>query len=1040
MKNTIFVSAGAGSGKTHRLTQEVVNAIKNYNYRGDEFILTTFTDAAASELREKVRSALYEDHLYDAAVNIDNSAIGTIHSIANQFVVRYWYLLGISPNMKIMPQEELNKFAAQSLSSLSEEDDLVFFERMQKALYLCVYDQKKGKNVPDKDFWKKDLDEIISKMVEMRIDEKQLEQSKEFSLILLSESFVWDDEYTFPKDIVAKAIKNATTIAEKTKDARKSEKVEELIDSLKKYNKEDGSEFPIHELFKLADVCTKKTPKYLQESCSEELRFFEDLLKKIPVSKYVREIAETYIEKIFGLALKWHNTYNEFKTERCMLDYNDLLAKFNELLDNEMVVEELRSRYKMALIDEFQDCSPLQVDIFDRLSEIMDKSIWVGDIKQAIYGFRGTNPELIKKVIEEVRLRKNGNDIDPLLYCWRSSNVVINIVNDIFIKVFGDSLEKSLVELSYPPKDIDKRDSRPNEKKPLYWHLDASREEVRLNILAQKIKKIVEKGDYKYSDIAILHKGNSKNCVASLRKNGIPVNVKQGLFTENENPISDFITAVISVVAYPNDDLSKAIIANKIENKYAVSKILSDRLSQQSMVNIQQPKFIERLLEVGKIVGNQSVKSAVETVIVEMNLLDVIKRIDPKARGYNYYSALLNKAEEYETHCKTIGFASTLTGFAMYIKESPIALMGNEEGVTVTTYHSSKGLEWPCVILCDLDKSPVEDKYLLWGVKTKSSADYTQLCLMPRLGELCNDDRKASMKDLDFYTELYKSDLEEHKRQMYVGMTRAREQLILTHSGKNQPEWFKSIGCPMGFNTSDFKWAQQEWGYELCTENEKVNEEGEDKSGKIVEFNALKQPETRKEFIVKKVSPSMVKKTEKVKGVEKITSFGDRLSIVANDKKDSTIGNFIHHLMYLWNDDENIVALIENLAKEYGVSVNVKLLLDAIRKFWNCLEEKYGMATSIEREVPFTLRMDDGRIAHGEIDLVYRTETGDVLIDYKTYQGAVSHLTEEGHKFNAMKYSGQIELYRNALSCRGRIIRDNLICYMSLGTIIRVEF
>ena len=114
MKNTTFVSAGAGSGKTYRLTQEVVNAIKNYKYRGDELIMTTYTTLAANELREEVRSALYKEHLYEAAVNIDNSAIGTIHSIANQFVSRYWYLLGISPNMNIMPQEEQKRFATQS--------------------------------------------------------------------------------------------------------------------------------------------------------------------------------------------------------------------------------------------------------------------------------------------------------------------------------------------------------------------------------------------------------------------------------------------------------------------------------------------------------------------------------------------------------------------------------------------------------------------------------------------------------------------------------------------------------------------------------------------------------------------------------------------------------------------------------------------------------------------------------------------------------------------------------------------------------------
>ena len=92
MKNTTFVSAGAGSGKTYRLTQEVVNAIKNYKYRGDELIMTTYTTLAANELREEVRSALYKEHLYEAAVNIDNYNNG----------VNFYYMFAVRVFLHLM--------------------------------------------------------------------------------------------------------------------------------------------------------------------------------------------------------------------------------------------------------------------------------------------------------------------------------------------------------------------------------------------------------------------------------------------------------------------------------------------------------------------------------------------------------------------------------------------------------------------------------------------------------------------------------------------------------------------------------------------------------------------------------------------------------------------------------------------------------------------------------------------------------------------------------------------------------------------------
>ena len=97
MKNTTFVSAGAGSGKTHRLTQDIARMISDGTCKAEEIILTTFTETAAKELREKVRSTLYSKGLYEAAMNIDNAAIGTIHSIGSLVGGRGFLIERVSP-------------------------------------------------------------------------------------------------------------------------------------------------------------------------------------------------------------------------------------------------------------------------------------------------------------------------------------------------------------------------------------------------------------------------------------------------------------------------------------------------------------------------------------------------------------------------------------------------------------------------------------------------------------------------------------------------------------------------------------------------------------------------------------------------------------------------------------------------------------------------------------------------------------------------------------------------------------------------------
>ena len=138
MKNTTFVSAGAGSGKTYRLTQDIAQMITDGKCKAEEIILTTYTEAAAKDLREKVRSTLYSKGLYEAAMNIDNAAIGTIHSIAYQFVSRYWYLLGISANVSIMDTEGSKFCISQSLASLPTEDDLLLFDTMCRSFNLTI--------------------------------------------------------------------------------------------------------------------------------------------------------------------------------------------------------------------------------------------------------------------------------------------------------------------------------------------------------------------------------------------------------------------------------------------------------------------------------------------------------------------------------------------------------------------------------------------------------------------------------------------------------------------------------------------------------------------------------------------------------------------------------------------------------------------------------------------------------------------------------------------------------------------------------------
>jgi ATP-dependent exoDNAse (exonuclease V) beta subunit len=133
-------------------------------------------------------------------------------------------------------------------------------------------------------------------------------------------------------------------------------------------------------------------------------------------------------------------------------------------------------------------------------------------------------------------------------------------------------------------------------------------------------------------------------------------------------------------------------------------------------------------------------------------------------------------------------------------------------------------------------------------------------------------------------------------------------------------------------------------------------------------------------------------------------------------------------------------ALIDRLAANYGVAVDSKELSTSVRNFWAWIHNEYGTAVATERELPFSYIRDNGQYVDGEIDLVYRTATKTILVDYKTHQGKVSSILDKGDTKNYVgKYSGQIALYEEALTRAGRKVDDRLICYLSLGTAVRMK-
>ena len=119
MGNIKFINAGAGSGKTTTLTVMFHECLKK-GARPSEFILTTYTKAAADEFRSRIKAKLKEGDMNDVLPLVDSAHIGTIHSIAQSYIEKYWYLLDMSPSLSVLEEYEKVKFVNSFLESVAD--------------------------------------------------------------------------------------------------------------------------------------------------------------------------------------------------------------------------------------------------------------------------------------------------------------------------------------------------------------------------------------------------------------------------------------------------------------------------------------------------------------------------------------------------------------------------------------------------------------------------------------------------------------------------------------------------------------------------------------------------------------------------------------------------------------------------------------------------------------------------------------------------------------------------------------------------------
>ena len=1063
MERVTYISAGAGSGKTYKLTHLLAEHIANGDVEPEKVILTTYTKKAAAEFREKAKSVLYEDGkenpmLYEAAARLEQASIGTVHAVANSFVQKYWYYLGLSPQQKVIAEEDVNFYISQSLAELPTEEEIKFLNHFRYQFGIekqrVPGDPSKG-SYADYGYWKDLLVQVIKKSETFGVID--LAESRQKSIDIVRSLYLGNMTMPTAEEIVVVIKELLDAISKAT--FKKEETRIQVAESIKKYESvpQNLSFFWIKDFKEaLSDVVSRKTVAKLAPKAvalNGEINIWN-----CPI---VRTMNERLVNTIFDMAERWKNGYEQYKSQNHLLDYDDMERYMLELLKRDDVRDDISSSYEYLFVDEFQDSSPIQVQIFDELSKLMKKSYWVGDYKQAIYGFRGTDTELVKAVVDSISRGQDGNLLaSPLDTCWRSEPAITNMVNHVFVPVFEkDGLKENMVRLEPKTKNAD--DSVVNEPLRL-WNLNYGKIEEAIQEIGRRIAIMVQQG-VKPSDIAVLNNSNSDlNTLAEeLRKYNLPVHRSDGSITEEKE--KQLLFSLLSLLVNKRNSMAMLQIHYLTTPDTSLGGLIDQKLDDPDFLSSHP--LIQQLFSQRDKFNQQSVSSLVESVIIEMDLYRESRHWDTTTRGFNILRTCIEIARQYEEHCLQLGLPATISGYMNYVDTTEIKTEGDSDGVCLYTIHGSKGLEWKYVIVTSLENDFMTKFYLrnLYGVQirhnTIPSADNLYvpmtITILPWIfGGAYNPpaEIQASIQGKDRENEiaLTNSVKSEAKRKLYVGMTRASEHLILAYiktKKKGDPmKWFHNIDVETTEPTSDmtqidiFK-SKDTFNIESLPSPEDEDaliypsQRNTDKVLSLQVDNAADAYERRD------IQPSMIESVaEEV--IVLLDEPRQRIPIenVRDEDTMAKVGTCIHNIFCAIdnNHNEEFVrsAILAHEMQRHLTNAN------PILQAWDWLVEfmtkQFGPAIATYHERPFKYE-SNGQITTGSIDLVWKTEQGCIVIDYKTYPNWKKEtVTSPENKHYAGKYKGQLDCYEKALSLSGESVIAKIIYYPVNGMIIQL--
>ena len=838
----LLVSAAAGSGKTKvlvdRLMSYILDPIQPANI--DDFLIITYTKAAASELRGKIASKLSElianspqnKHLQQQMQRLYLAKISTVHGFCSDILRQYAYRLDIASAFRVAEEGECLQLQLNALEQVlnaaydSSEDNPSFYafvdsqgmgrdDRQIPEIILKVYHSARCHLNPDK--W---LDWCVAEQTDV-LDAAQTPWGK----------YLVDDlkQYLAMQiDAFHRCISACSHVDGMEKPAALFASTVAQLQTLYNFTSWDeivrGKDIDFGRLIfpkNCSDLQLADQMKAVRNSCKEGLakriRSFSDDSKQ--VLKDMRHSLSA-AKGLVMLVRIFSKEYDKLKKNRGVLDFGDLEHMTLDLLLGKnrsgitAIALEIGKNFREVMVDEYQDSNEIQDAIFNALTEKKQNCFMVGDVKQSIYQFRLADPGIF---IEKYNTYTDAQNAKPLegrkvllSHNFRSSGDVIGAVNDVFSKC----MSAEVGGLDYGHQEM-LREGIPHI--PLYEpevslfgiDVDSDTYAEEADFVADKICSLldgshfVRNGDelrtVQPEDIVILLRSPGSVGTAfqsALQRKGVccitgdsadllhtdEIATIRAILQVIYNHLQDvpLVAAMASpVFGFTADELAVLRSKNRDSDVYNLLCVAGDEKCTSFLNTLNQLRASSRLLSVTQLLAE---------IFEKTNILEVYGAMPDGESKHNNLQTFFQLASDYEkTGPKDLG------RFLEYLDASEerglAGVAGQQEkgAVTIMSIHKSKGLEFPVVFLCGLSRS-----------FNQESARAQVLCHKDLgLGLDCMDTklrvRYPTIAKRAVSTRILRESVSEEMRVLYVALTRARDRLFMTYAARNLSGNLKDI-------------------------------------------------------------------------------------------------------------------------------------------------------------------------------------------------------------------------------------------------------